>query len=127
MSINLSWAFNVAVPGGPRMSLVNTPEIKVDAYDLVTVTLPASATKVAVNLQPSSTAGDVVLLALESSAYDKTVTYDPGGVTHALDGPVLLVGPGAVGLLGTTPPTKLTFDNGLTKPITVQIFVGRKV
>jgi len=126
VSIDISWAFNAAVAGGPQISLANTPPIKVDAYDLVTATLAASKKNIVVNIQPSGTAGDVVLLALSSDAYDKTVTYDPGGGAQKLDGPVLLVGPGAVGLLGATPPKSMSFDNGLAKPVTVQVLVGRK-
>ncbi len=126
MSIQINWAFNVAVDGGPQLSLANAPKITVDAYDLVTATLPASTTGVAVDLQPSSTAGDVVLLALSSDAYDDTVTYDPGGGAQQLNGPVLLVGAGPVALLGATPPTSMTFDNGLAAPVTVKVLIGRK-
>jgi hypothetical protein len=126
VSIAISWAFNAAVTNGPTISLANDPPISVDAYDLVTTTLAASSVGKIVNLQPSATAGDVVLIALKSDAYDKTVLYDAGGGKQNLDGPVLLVGAGAVALLGTTPPKSLTFDNGLAKKVTVQVLVGRK-
>jgi hypothetical protein len=126
VSIDISWGFNAAVAGGPQISLVNAPKITVDAYDLVTATLAGAATNVALNIQPTTGAGDVVLFALSADVYDKSVTYDPGGGAQALDGPVLLVGAGAVGLLGATPPKTLTFDNGLATAVRVQVLVGRK-
>lgn len=128
MTIPINWAFNVAVDGGPQISLANAPKIVVDAYDLVTATLAAASAGTVVNLQPSGTAGDVVLLALSSDGYDDTVTYDPdgGGNPQKLNGPVLLVGAGPVGLLGATPPKSMTFDNALATPVTVKILIGRK-
>jgi hypothetical protein len=127
VAISINWAFNVAVDGGPQISLANAPKIVVDAYDLVTATLPAGSTGTALNLQPSATAGDVVLLALSSDAYDATVTFDPdgGGNPQQLSGPVLLVGAGPVGLLGATPPKSMTFDNPLATPVTVKVLIGR--
>lgn len=127
MSIAINWSLNIAVTGGPRLGLVNQPPIAIDAYDVVTTTLAANATGVSVDLQPSGAAGDVVLLTMSSDAYDPTLTYDPGGGAQKLDAPLLLVGAGAIALLGATPPKSLTFDNGLSQPVNVQILVGRKV
>ncbi len=127
MSIDISWSFNVAVTGGPRIGLVNQPPVVMDAYDVVTTKLAAGAAAVNVDLQPSGGAGTVVLLAMASDVYDPTLTYDPGGGPQKLDGPVLLIGAGPVALLGATPPKSLKFDNPLAKPVNVQILVGRKV
>lgn len=126
MSIKVNWSFNATVQGGPKLSIVDKPALTVGAYDLVTATIDAGAAGVNVDLQPSNTAGDVVLLVITSDTYDSTITYSAGGGAITLDGPHLLVGAGAVGLLGATPPVALSFDNPLADPIAVQVLVGRK-
>ena len=127
MSIDINWSLNIAVTGGPRLGLINQPPILIDAYDVVTTKLAANVTGITVDLQPSGGAGDVVLLALSADSYDPLLTYDPGGGAQKLDAPLLLIGAGAMALLGATPPKSLTFDNGLAKPVSIQILVGRKV
>jgi hypothetical protein len=125
---NINWQFQATIPGGPVV-ILSLPTIPVSAYDVVAVTVPASATNVAVPIQPSSTPGDVVFLVVSSSQYDLGVNYtvDTLPATHALDGPHMLVGSGAVSFLNNTaPPQKLTFNNTLTKDINVQVVVGRK-
>ena len=125
---NVAWQFQAAIPGGPALTLV-TPQIAVAAYDVVNVTIAASATGVAVPIQPSTTAGNVILLVISSSQYDAKVTYtvDGIGTSHVLDGPHVLVGAGAVSLLNAVqPPQTLTFDNTLANDINLQIVVGRK-
>lgn len=127
MSIDINWSLNIAVTGGPRIGLNNKPPLVIDAYDVVTTTLAANATGVNVDLQPSGGAGDVVLLAMSSDLYDPTLTYDPGGGAQPLDAPLFLIGTGAIAMLGATPPTSLSFDNGINTPVNIQILVGRKV
>src|SRR5579864_2551538 len=112
---NITWQFQAAIPGGPAFT-INQPNIPVSAYDVAAVTIPASTSGVAVPIQPSTGAGDVVFLVVSSSLYDAGVSYtvDALGASHVLDGPHMLVGSGAVGLLNNTaPPQKLTFNNTL--------------
>jgi len=126
--VNINWQFQAAIPGGPAFTL-NLPNVSVDGYDVVAVTIPAGKT-LAVPIQPSSPSGDVVFLVVSSSQYDPGLTYtvDAVGVAHAVDGPHLLVGSGAVGLVnGAASPQTLTFDNTLANDIDVQVVVGRKI
>lgn len=126
---NINWQFQAAVQGGPAITL-NDPTIAAAAYDIVQVKVTAATNNVAVPIQPSTTAGDVIFLVVSSDQYDPGVNYsvDALGVSHVLDGPHILVGAGAVGLLNNAaPPQKLTFNNTLTKDINVQVIVGRKV
>lgn len=126
---NINWQFQATIPGGPVL-ILNQPVTAVDAYDVVEVTIPKSASSVAVPVQPSTAAGDVVLMVVSSSQYDSGVKYtvDALADTHALDGPHILVGSGAVGFLNSAaPPQKLTFSNSLPNDIKVQVLVGRKV
>jgi hypothetical protein len=126
---NITWQFQATIPGGPAFTL-NQPNIPFEAYDVVELTIPASTTNVAVAIQPSTGAGEVVFLVVSSSQYDAAVSYtvDAIGTSHVLDGPHVLLGSGAVSLLNdATAPQKLTFDNTLTKDINVKVVVGRKV
>jgi hypothetical protein len=129
MANNVTWQFQAAIPGGPAFTL-NQPNIPIGAYDVSTLTVPASTSNVPVPIQPSSASGDVVFVVVSSSIYDPGVNYsvDALAIAHVLDGPHVLMGAGAVSFLNNTaPPQKLTFNNTLTKDINVQVVVGRKV
>jgi len=124
----ITWQFQAAIPGGPAFTL-NQPSIAVQAYDVATATIGAGATGVAVNVQPSSTTGDVILVVVSSDRYDAGLTYTVDGSTdvHALDAPHVLLGSGAVGFMNAgAPPQKLTFDSTLLTDANVQVVVGRK-
>lgn len=127
--VNINWQFQATIPGGPTMA-ISQPAISVDAYDVVATTIKASASNISLALQPSGGAGKVVLLIASCSIYDPGVTYTVDALTdtHALDGPLTLVGAGAIGLLhsGASPQT-LVFSNTLTKDVNVQVVVGRKL
>jgi hypothetical protein len=126
---SVAWQFQVAVPDGPSFT-INQPSIQLAAYDVVSVSIPASTSAFNVPVQPSSTAGDVILMIINSSTFDPGISYtvDAVGVKHILDGPHTLMGAGAVSLLNSAaPPQKLIFDNTLTQEITIDILAGRKV
>jgi len=61
----ITWQFQAAIPGGPAFT-ISQPSIAIQAYDVATATIGAGASGVAVNVQPSSTAGDVVLVILDA-------------------------------------------------------------
>ena|ERR1017187_9642024 len=129
VAVSIDWQFQAAIKGGPVL-VTNVPSISVAGYDMIQVTIPASTAGFAVQVQPSTTAGDVVFFAATSSQYDTGLTYqvDAIATVHALDGPHLLLGSGAVGFLNSAaPPQKLIFDNTLASPVDIQILVGRKV
>jgi hypothetical protein len=97
---------------------------------VVTLTIKKGASSVVVPIQPSAAAGDVFFLIVSSTIYDAGVTYkvDALPAVHALDGPHVLLGSGAVSFLNSSaPPQTLTFSNTLTKDINLQVVVGRKV
>ena len=96
---------------------------RVEAYDSVDVTVPVAGAEVAV--QPSG-AGKVTLFLLTADTYSSDLTYSvAGGASDVpLDGPQLLLGAGAVGLLGAA-PTTLTFTNNTAAEVDVHIRIGR--
>jgi hypothetical protein len=125
---NITWQFRVAIPGGPALA-ISEPSIDVQAYDVASATIAAGASNIDVNVQPSSTAGDVVFVLVNSDQYDAGLTYvvDGGTDTHALDAPHVMLGSGAVGFMNAgAPPQILTFTSTLTKDAHVQVVVGRK-
>ena len=124
----ITWQFQAAIPGGPAFT-ISQSSIAIQAYDVATATIGAGASGVAVNVQPSSTAGDVVLVVVSSDVYDAGLTYtvDGGSADHALDAPHVLLGAGAVGFMNAgTPPQILEFTSTLAKDANVQVVVGRK-
>ena len=131
MSESIGWSLDVQVVGGPKLSL--SEAIVVDAYDKLGLVVPAAsgtpptAGKVTVEVQPG-TADKVQFLLLTSSIYDPKLTYKVGtGADIKLDAPILLVGAGAVGLLGQA-QQNFVFSNNVSpaQAASVTILVGRK-
>jgi hypothetical protein len=125
---NITWQFQATIPGGPAFT-INQPPITVQAYDVASAKIAAGASGIAVSVQPSSTAGDVVFVVVTSDLYGAGLTYKVDGSpdTHALDGPHVMLGAGAVGFMnGGAPPQTLTFTSTLAKDANVQVVVGRK-
>lgn len=118
MPEKISWTLNVQVLGGPKVSAADV--IEVDAYDRVEAVVPASGS-VTVDVQPA--AGAQFLLTTASSYENLTYTVD-GGTPVTLNGAHVLIGSGAVGLLGTT-QNQFVFNNGGAEDVTVNILVGR--
>lgn len=129
MAIKIEYRFGASVQGGPSVNVKQGP-IEVEAYDVVSATLPPESggtpSDTTVEVQPAGAAGAVLLFVITSDAYGDGVTYDVGTTETALNGPLLLVGSGAVTLLGATPPETLTFHNATTNPVQVQVLVGRQ-
>lgn len=97
------------------------------AYDKIEVTITDGVTDEDVEIQPGGT-GQVQFLLIRSDQYGDKLTYKVNAATATpikLDAQHVLIGTGAVGLLGAA-PTKLLFSNTLGKAATVQILVGRK-
>jgi hypothetical protein len=139
MGEKISWMLNVQVQGGPKISASDT--IVVDAYDKIEFSLANDGVEKTVEIQPSSSGGQVQFILICSDHYDDSIVYtikDSSAAvinTIKLDSLQLLMGDGAVGLLDTnptdttskTPPTSLYFTNTSTHPgASIQILVGRK-
>src|SRR5262245_52472645 len=125
---DITWQFHAAIPGGPTF-YINQPSIAVQAYDVATAAIAPNASNVDVNVQPSSTAGDVVFVVINSDQYGAGLTYtvDGGSNAHALDAPHVMLGSGAVGFMNAgAPPQVLTFASTLAIEANVQVVIGRK-
>jgi len=123
---------SVKVSEGPTLSTAQT--IECDAYDKAEVVVATGGTE-DVEVQPSP-AAQVELLVITASKYEiadsqAQITYqlcdnagDPTGSAEVLNGPLVLVGSGAVDLLGGK-PWKLQFVSTFAEDVTVEVLVGR--
>lgn len=124
MPERIGYAGSVAVVDGPTINF--NRELEVGEYERHTITVAPGA-KGTVSLGGTS---DMLLLVIESSLYDKDITFtaDPDKKDRPLDGPLAMAG-SMVGLLGIAKVTAFTFTNGLTgaKPpdITVKVLIAR--
>lgn len=127
MPEKINWLLNVQVTEGPKIS--ESKEVQVEAYDKIDVTVPAKAAgpgTATVDVQPGG-AGQVKFLLITSSIYDDTLTYTvDGGAANQLDAPLLLIGAGAVKLLGNT-QKQFVFSNAIdpAKAASIKILAGR--
>lgn len=117
MGEKINWNYVAQALNGPSISASGS--VDVDAYDKIEVTVPDTTTQ-AVNLAP---AGTVSLLVINPASPDAKLTYKVGGNDVTLDGPQVLIGAGAVGLLGGA--TSLSFTNKTGADAVIDILVGR--
>ncbi len=131
-TVNL--AVSIQVVGGPQVAISKTKTI--EAYDRTEVVIEpggAGATEKRVDIQPSS-AAQVSLIVIKSDLYGPEITFKASdGTTDSaaivLDEPQIMLGSGAVGLLGVAPKIlkfKNTHPTGdASKKATIDILVGR--
>ena len=121
MSEKISWSFKVQVTGGP--SVVASDTLEVDAYDKIEAVIPAAGSAT-INVQPGD--GAQFLLITATAYEDLTYEVDPSDDTTVvtLDAAHVLIGEGAVSLLGAT-QNQFVFSNASAADVTVSILVGR--
>ncbi|MBX3234553.1 MAG: hypothetical protein KF814_00255 [Nitrospiraceae bacterium] len=99
--------------------------IDIEAVDIVKTDIKKGDSK-DIEVQPASDPKKVKFLMIIRDNYDDLVTYkvEGGSKDVTLDGPQVLLGAGAVGLL-ERPPTKIKFSNKGTQDVPITIYVGR--
>lgn len=118
MSETIKWNFVTQVLKGPSVSAAASID-EIDAYDKFDITLADTDAQV-VNLTPG---GNTYLLVINPRIPHEDLSYDLGGNPVALDGPHVLIGAGAVSLLGGA--TSLTFTNSTGADAVIEILIGR--
>jgi hypothetical protein len=121
MPETLNWNLSVNVTGGPQLS--GAAALIVDAYDKLDVKVPADGQPHTVKMGPGNWTTVSLVLIVPSQPDDK-LTYKLNGQDTRLDGTHLLVGLGAVSLLGAG-NAQLDFTNGTGADVTLDILVGR--
>ncbi len=120
MPEKLNWSYVAQVVGGP--TLAANGALDVEAYLKLTVTVPAGGS-LEVEVLPGG-GGSVQLLVINPAVPSEDLTYTVGTEEVVLDGPHVLIGAGAVGLLAATVGT-LTFLNAGAEDAEVAILAGR--
>lgn len=118
MSETIKWNFVTQVMKGPSISAAASID-EVDAYDKFDIALADTAVQV-VNLTPG---GNTSLLVINPRLPHADLSYELNGNPVPLDGPHVLIGAGAVGLLGGA--TSLTFSNNTGADAVIEILIGR--
>jgi hypothetical protein len=123
----INWGMNVVVTDGPSMAADD--HFEAEAYDMNTITVPPKVLTekgtAIVDVQPGDP-GDLLAIMITSDKYEG-ITYkvDLGATPIVLDGPLTLVGQGAISLLGAT-QNVFTFENdNLLIPAHIRILAIR--
>jgi hypothetical protein len=120
MPETLNWSYATQVVGGPTIAASGA--LEVEAYLKITVTVPAGGS-LDVEVLPGG-GGAVQLLVINPAAPSEDLTYTVGAEEVVLDGPHVLIGAGAVGLLAATVGT-LAFANAGAEDAQIAILAGR--
>jgi hypothetical protein len=113
----------LSVADGP--SLLPNDHFDAEAYGKIEADIPEGSVATTVNVQPSLLTELQAILITAERYEDLTFTVDEGVVPITLSGPLLLIGPGNIGLLGAS-VLDLVFTNADTEePNMVTILVAR--
>lgn len=127
MPTNITWKFELDVPGGPQVSYANA--LEVDAVDRITVSIPdttAAPAATTVEVQPGA-AGKVKVLLIRASTYGNKVEYqvhDAAATKRILNDALFLIDSVLIDALGT-PLDKLLVTNTTGKAVDVEVLIGR--
>lgn len=120
MPEKLSWTFAARVLGGP--TLTRNGDVEVEAYVKVRVTIKKNSSQ-DVEIFPGA-GGSAQLVVISPADPSNKLTYEVGGNKVPLDGPHILIGSGAVGMLGAKVGT-LKFENKAAADAEIEIIAGR--
>jgi hypothetical protein len=123
MAEKVNWTFATRVLNGP--TLARSGELPVEAYVKIAVTIPQGQT-VDVEVFPGG-GGSAQLLVVDPGSPSDKLTYKIGTTEVKLDGPHVLIGSGAVGLLAGSSGTigTLKFKNQTAADAELSILAGR--
>jgi hypothetical protein len=120
----LSYSISAQVSNGPRIALEDA--LLADAYGKFSAVVVAGAANVEVAL-PWGAGGKANFLVIKPAQASALLSYkvndDTSTNSYALDGPHVLIGSGAIKLMGAGPST-LFFSNTSAKDIAVEILIG---
>lgn len=124
MAETINWTTNVQVVGGPMFTIGGAEDVT--AYEVIDVNI-AGGGSTDVTIGASGT--NLTFLLAQADMYNVLLTYTvnpvAGATVHKFDAPVMLVGPGATGLLAAV-VTSIKFANGMTDAINIKLLIGRK-
>ena len=120
MPEKLNWSFAARVVGGPTIQRAG--DVDVEAYVKLRVTIKKGASQ-DVEVFPGA-GGAAQLLVISPAVPSEKLTYEVGNAKVPLDGPHIMIGSGAVGMLGAKVGT-LKFENKTAQDAEIEIIAGR--
>lgn len=121
MAETIHWLYSVRAEGGPSAAL--NGQLQVDGYEKLSVSV-AAGVALDVTVGPATWA-EIHSLVVSASDMTGALTVEPNGASAVpLDSPIILLGAGAVALLGAGNAT-LTLNNTGAADVLVDIFVAR--
>jgi hypothetical protein len=125
----IAYSVTVQVASGPSIPISGV--LNVDAYEKISVTVPAKQQGVDGEIEVAVSPGDLAhtkLLLITASSDDGSLQFKSSAANAPdvpIRGPLTLIGETACSLLGTS-PDKLTFTNSAPTEAKVNILVGRE-
>ena len=122
MAETINWLYSVRADRGPTAALNGT--LTADAYEKISITLAPGASQ-DVTIGPGTWA-DILSFVVSADDLSGAITVEPDGAAAAvpLDAPFVLLGAGAVSLLGAGNAT-VTLENTGADEASIDIFVAR--
>lgn len=91
---------SLVVAGGPTVSAAD--HFDAEGFEKIEAVIPKGSVATTVNIQPSVLAQLQAIIMVAESYTDLTFEVDAEAVTKTLDGPLMLIGSGNIGMLGAT-------------------------
>lgn len=120
---DIDYSLRVAVDGGP--TLLKTGTVEVGAVDVIKGTAAKSGGTASLDVQPEAITG-IKFVCIESTNYEDLLLSVDGDVTAlVVDGPIMLIGAGAVAMLQATQLHFVFTNRDSVAAADIRITVGR--
>jgi hypothetical protein len=116
-------AASLIVTGGPTVSA--TDHFDAEGFEKIEALIPMGSVATTVNIQPSALAQLQAIIMIAERYEDLTFEVDAEAVTKTLDGPLMLIGSGNIGMLGATVNDLIFTNANVTEDNMVTILVAR--
>jgi len=113
----------LAVADGPNIEA--SDHFDAEAFEKIEAEIPKNSVPTTLNVQPSLLTELKALIIISDSYEDLTFTVDEAATEFTLDGPLMLVGAGNIGMLGATVNNLIFTNANATTAKNVTILVVR--
>ena len=120
---DIDYSLRVAVDGGP--TLLKTGTVEVGAVDVIKGTAAKSGGTASLDVQPEAITG-IEFVCIESTNYeDLLLSVDGDETALVVDGPIMLIGAGAVAMLQATQLHFVFTNRDSVAAADIRITIGR--
>jgi hypothetical protein len=119
----VNYSMGLAVADGPN--IVASDHFDAEAFEKIEAEIPKNSVATTLNVQPSLLTELKALIIIADSYEDLTFTVDEVVTVRTLDGPLMLVGAGNIGMLGATVNNLIFTNANATTAKNVTILVVR--